>query len=122
MPVTPLPPNPNLDHLKSQARDLLKAHASREPQAAQRIREFHPRFQQWTDAAIFDTRFRLSDAQFTIARERGFVSWARLKRRIEKPTRADSWIFPIMSASRTWPFVKQWISSIRATWSTCAPI
>jgi hypothetical protein len=89
MPVTPLPPNPNLDHLKSQARDLLKARASRELQAAQRIREFHPRFQEWTDAAIFNARFRLSDAQLTIARERGFASWARLRRRIEKPTMAD---------------------------------
>jgi hypothetical protein len=89
MPVRPLPPNPNLDHLKSQARDLLNAHASREPQAAQRIREFHPRFQQWTDTTIFDARFRLSDAQFTIARERGFASWARLKRHIEKPSLAD---------------------------------
>jgi hypothetical protein len=89
MPVIPLPPNPNLAHLKSQARDLLKAHASRELQTAQRIREFHPRFQEWTDAAIFDARFRLSDAQLTIARERGFASWARLKRRMEKPTMAD---------------------------------
>ena len=32
------------------------------------------------------------------------------------------WICPIMSASRIWPFVKLWICSIRATWSTCAPI
>jgi hypothetical protein len=89
MPVKPLPPNPDLDHLKSQARDLLKARASRDVQAAQRIREFHPRFQECTDAAIFHARFRLSDAQFTIARERGFASWARLKRRVEKPTVAD---------------------------------
>lgn len=89
MPVKPLPSNPNLDHLKSQARDLLKARASRDVQAAQRIREFHPRFQEWTDAAIFDVRFRLSDAQLTIARERGFANWTRLKRRIEKPTVAD---------------------------------
>ena len=89
MPVRRLPSNPNLDHLKSQARDLLKARASCDVQAAQRIREFHPRFQEWTDAAIFGTRFRLSDAQLTIAHERGFASWARLKRRIEQPTVAD---------------------------------
>ncbi len=89
MPVQPLPPQPKLTHLKSQARNLLKAHASREPQAAQRIREFHPRFKAWTDAAIFGVRFSLSDAQFTIARERGFASWARLKRRVEQPTIAD---------------------------------
>ncbi len=94
MPVKPLPPNPNLAHLKSQAKDLLKAHALREPQAAQRIREFHPRFQEGTDATIFDARFRLSDAQLTIARERGFGSWARLKRRIERPTLADKLDLP----------------------------
>ncbi|HEY7416861.1 MAG TPA: hypothetical protein VH593_16870, partial [Ktedonobacteraceae bacterium] len=71
MPVKPLPPNPNLDHLKYQARDLLKARILRDPQAAQRIREFHPRFQESMDADIFDAQFRLSDAQLTIARERG---------------------------------------------------
>ncbi len=89
MPVNPLPPNPNLDHLKAQAKDLLKARASRDRQAAQRIREFHPRFQGVTDATIFDARFLLSDALLTIARERGFANWARLKRHIEKPTLAD---------------------------------
>jgi hypothetical protein len=94
MTVKPLPPNPNLAHLKSQARDLLRACASRDPQVAQRIREFHPRFQECTDATIFDARFRLSDAQLTIARERGFASWARLKRHIEKPTLADQLDLP----------------------------
>ncbi len=94
MPVNPLPSNPNLDHLKAQAKDLLKARASREPQAAQRIREFHPRFQQCTDTTIFDSRFLLSDALLTIARERGFASWARLKRHIEKPTLADKLDLP----------------------------
>lgn len=94
MPVKPLPPQPNLAHLKSQAKDLLKARASRDPQAAQRIREFHPRFQECTDATIFDSRFLLSDAQLAIARERGFASWARLKRRVEKPTQADQLELP----------------------------
>lgn len=94
MTVKPLPPNPNLAHLKSQARDLLRARASCDPQAAQRIREFHPRFQECTDATIFDAPFRLSDAQLTIARERGFASWARLKKHIEKPTLADQLDLP----------------------------
>ncbi len=85
MPVRSLPPNPNLDHLRYQARDLIKAHASHDPQAAQRIREFHPRFRTATDQEIFGVRLTLSDAQFTIARERGFASWTRLKRHIEKP-------------------------------------
>lgn len=94
MPVQALPPNPDLNHLKSQAKDLLRARASRDPQVAQRIREFHPRFQGVPDASIFDARFRLSDAQLTIARERGFASWMRLKRHIEKPTLADQLDLP----------------------------
>lgn len=89
MPVHPLPSNPNLDHLKHQAKDLLKAHAARTPDAAQRIREFHPRFRKATDAQIFSAEFKLSDAQLTIARQSGFPSWTRLKERIEKPTPAD---------------------------------
>jgi hypothetical protein len=86
MPVRRLPSSPNLDHLKYQAKDLLKAHGGREPAAAQLIREFHPRFLRAADAEIFDSALKLSDAQLTIAREAGFPSWARLKRHIEKPT------------------------------------
>ena len=89
MPVRRIPSNPNLDHLKYQARDLLKEHAARTQAAAQRIREFHPRFANATDPQIFGAQFRLSDAQLAIAREYGFPSWARLKRHIERPTLGD---------------------------------
>jgi hypothetical protein len=94
MPVKPLTSNPNLDHLRYQAKDLLKAHAARDPGAAQRIGEFHPRFNQATDVEIFNAELKLSDAQLAIAREHGFPSWARLKRRVEKPTFADDLNLP----------------------------
>jgi hypothetical protein len=89
MPVRRLPSKPNLDHLKYQPKDLLKERAAHSPAAAQRIREFHPRFRRAADAEIFDAQLSLSDAQLTIAREYGFPSWARLKRHIEKPTVSD---------------------------------
>lgn len=89
MPVKRLPSNPNLDHLKYQSKDLLRDHVERNPEAAQRIREFHPRFPKATDDEIFRTHLNLSDAQLTIAREHGFPNWARLKRHIEKPTLSD---------------------------------
>jgi Ankyrin repeats (3 copies) len=89
MPIKPLPQNPSLAHLRYQAKDLIQEHAARDPRAAQRIREFHPKFQRAQDPEIFDARFSLSDAQLTIARERGFPSWQRLKRHIEKPALAD---------------------------------
>jgi hypothetical protein len=94
MPVKGLPPNPSLDHLKDLAKALLKAHAARDPGTSQRLREFHPRFTKATDNEIFDARLRLSDAQLAIARESGFPSWVRLKRRIEKPTAADDLTLP----------------------------
>jgi len=89
MPVRVLPSNPNLDQLKHQAKDLIKAHTARSLAAAQLIREFHPRYSGATDEAIFAARFKLSDAQLAIARESGFPSWTRLKRRIEKPAPTD---------------------------------
>ena len=89
MPVRRLPSNPNLNHLKHQAKDLLRERTAQTPGVAQRIREFHSRFRRATDAEILDAHFSLSDAQLTIAREYGFPSWARLKRHIEKPTLCD---------------------------------
>jgi hypothetical protein len=68
---------------------LLKEHTARTPGAAQRIREFHPHYGRANDAEIFSAELKLSDAQLTIARESGFPSWGRLKKRIEKPTLAD---------------------------------
>ena len=94
MPVRHLPPNPSLDHLKYQAKDLLKGHAARDFEVAQRIREFHPSFIGAGDAEIFSARLRLADAQLAIAREYGFPSWARLKARVEKPTPSDQWKLP----------------------------
>ena len=90
MPVKPLPSNPDLDHLKHQARDLMKLHASGDLAAAQRIREFHPRFSGANDAEIFAASLKLNDAQVTIARERGFKSWTRLKEHIQNPSPADN--------------------------------
>jgi ankyrin repeat protein len=94
MPVRRLPSNPNLEHLKYQAKDLLKDHAARDPGAAQRLREFHPKFAGVADTEVFAAALKLSDAQLTIAREAGFPSWPRLKRRVEKPAPADGLDLP----------------------------
>lgn len=89
MPVRPLPPHASLQHLKYQAKDLLKTKATRDPAIAQLIREFHPPLRSADDEDIFAAPLRLSDAQLVIAREAGFASWTRLKRHIEKPSPAD---------------------------------
>ena len=58
MPTKPLPSNANIDHLKYQAKDVLTGLAARDPQVAQRIREFHPRLNKATDAVIFDAKLK----------------------------------------------------------------
>jgi len=94
MPVRPLPENPSLEHLRYQAKDLLKGQREHDRAIAQRIREFHPRWTKASDAEIFVAHLTLADAQLAIAREYGFASWTRLKRRIEKPKPADSLSVP----------------------------
>ena len=95
MPVRPLPEKPSLQHLKYQAKDLLQGHALHDPAVAQRIREFHPRWAKASDAAIFAAKLSLSDAQLAIARECGFLSWTKLKRRIEQPKPSDQLNLPL---------------------------
>ena len=76
------PPNPSLEHLKSQAKQLLKAHKEGSVDALQRIRSFFPKLSDATDAEIHDATFGLQDAQLTIAREYGFANWTRLKQEV----------------------------------------
>jgi hypothetical protein len=83
MPTKRLPAQPNLDHLKAQAKDLLKSHATHAPEALQRLREFHPRFSSLDDAAIADAKLTLSDAQLALAREYGYTTWTSLKRVVD---------------------------------------
>lgn len=73
-----LPKNASLEHLKEQAKDLLKAHRSNDADSIRRLSEHLPSFH--TNGEI-----RLHDAQSAIAREYGFPSWAALKSHVENP-------------------------------------
>ena len=61
-----LPAKPSLDHLRRQARDLLRAAQAGDTKAAGRIR------------AVSDV-LTLANAQLAVAREYGFASWTRLR-------------------------------------------
>ena len=87
-----LPSTPSLEHLKSQAKQLLKGYKESSLDALQRIRSFFPnvarRLQAHieksdaTDVEIQSAAFGLQDAQLVIAREYGFASWTRLKKEV----------------------------------------
>jgi hypothetical protein len=71
MSLRELPARPNLEHLKKQARLLLRGSLQAEPAAIDRFREAQVQF---SAAAP-----KLADAQHVIAREYGFDHWAQLK-------------------------------------------
>lgn len=66
-----LPPRPDLDQLRTLAKELVRAAKSGEPRAVERLR-------------AVDAPVRLAGAQLAIAREYGFPSWAQLKRDVER--------------------------------------
>lgn len=65
-----LPAQPHIDHLRRQARDLLRAARAGDTAAAERV------------LAVSD-RLTLAAAQLAVAREYGFASWARLKTEVQ---------------------------------------
>ncbi len=80
-----LPEKANLEHLKKQAKQLLKEHKAGEQQSCNRIKEYHPRFSKLTELDIRGAKFTLQDAQLTIANEYGFTSWPKLVATINPP-------------------------------------
>lgn len=77
MPNRAIPPNPDLEQYRKQAKELLKACTDAEPEALSRIWNHHPRLRHAPDLEPEHTSLKLADAQVVIAREHGFESWPR---------------------------------------------
>lgn len=82
MSVRILPVRPNADFLKQQAKDLKRAVDQRSQAALSRVRAFLPRVCARLENDASEP-FRLSDAQFVLAREYGFRSWPVMKHLVE---------------------------------------
>jgi len=76
MPVRHLPVYPDLDQLKHQAKDLLRAIHAGEPDAIAELREFHPN-------NIDPSLAKLADAQLVLARSYEASSWTRLVQAVQ---------------------------------------
>lgn len=83
-----LPDRANLDHLKKQAKDLLRLYQSGDAGAFARFRDALPAAAGRSDRDIAALGLRLHDAQSCMARERGFGSWADLSRYVEEQAAA----------------------------------
>ena len=83
MTAKELPSRPNLDQYKKQAKDLLKSYNLGDADAFTRVTQHHPKFAKAVSATDAGT-FHLSDAQWVIAREHGFESWASFADHVRK--------------------------------------
>ena len=74
-PTRALPDKPNLNQLKKQAKDLLKAFQAGKPTAIDEVRAHYPHPISRPQGHVL----QLSDAQLVLARAYGFDSWPKLK-------------------------------------------
>lgn len=91
-----LPPRPNLDHLRSQAKALLTALRAGDPSAAQTIIDHLPEARGLSHEQVVGRGFRLADVQSALARKTGFGGWPALTRHIEQ----------LRSLEGTWEFAR----------------
>jgi ankyrin repeat protein len=78
-----LPEKPKLDHLKKQAKELLRLYEAGDPSAFARFRSFLPAAEAKDDAAVAALKLKLHDAQSCIAREYGLPSWKNLSNYVD---------------------------------------
>lgn len=77
-----LPAQPDLGHLKRQAKNLLKAHQRGDANTCRVLRQLR-RFSHGSDADILTSEVRLNEAQFALALDYGFSSWNALSHHVE---------------------------------------
>jgi len=84
VPIGEFPREPNLEHLRNQAKALRRRLLAGDSAALELVREFHPRLPDADVQAL--AAITLADAQLVIARQYGFGSWPKLRRHVEVVT------------------------------------
>ena len=94
-----LPARPRLEQYQKQAKDLLEAFTSGNPEAMRWVKRYHRRLpgrpdtndrNKVTDSEIRSAKLSLIDAQFVIAREHQFENWSKFKKHVEGLNRKNS--------------------------------
>ena len=76
-----LPPQPDLEHLKNEAKALHRAHGGGDPSVCTVLRRLK-RFADASDSQVLAAALTLTEAQFALALDYGFKSWDELRRTV----------------------------------------
>lgn len=90
MDAKKLPARPSLEQYRKQAKELLKACKTGDPDAIERIKRCHHHSSKSNDPGILRGKFALADAQLVIAREHAFESWPKFVKHIKALTQEKS--------------------------------
>jgi hypothetical protein len=77
-----LPLHPRLEHLRNEAKELLRAHSRGDPAACKTCRLLR-RLRDASGERILASQIALTEAQFTLAMDYGFRGWEDLLRHVE---------------------------------------
>lgn len=78
-----LPQNPDLGFYRKLAKELKRALAAGDAEAAERVQKFHPKHRAARLAELSSLPLTLGDMQLVLAREHGYATWAELKVAVE---------------------------------------
>ena len=95
MSPTVLPPNPSIEHLKKQAKDLFKSYQNGDVSVCTLLKQHLPRFVNLSNQEIFADKFTLHDAQYVIARHYGFEKWSDLREAVQMQTMQNASVFTL---------------------------
>jgi Lon protease-like protein len=108
-----LPARASLEHLKSQAKDLLSAFKRGEPGALARFRTSLPAARGVNDAELVKMPLALHDAQSVLAREYGFASFGELKAEVERRTLSPEALRALMEKNKNEPLPEAVVEAMR---------
>mgnify|MGYP001208298638 CR=1 FL=1 len=98
--MTNLPANPDFEQIRFQAKDILKAHRTKNSSCCKVLRNL-VRFSDVSDSAILASEIKLQEVQFALAMEYGFETWRDLKEVVS--SRASSSTATIQrEGAKTW--------------------
>ncbi len=101
-----LPPRPNLDQLKKQAKDIHRAHQRGDASCCEVLRWLH-RFAGAGDELVLALPVSLSEVQHALAMDYGFTGWASLRSFVER-MRSDPQPYPSVPTE----VVRGWQSTV----------
>ncbi len=84
MSTTLLTPNPNIQHLKKQAKDLRRAHRSGDASVCTMLKKYLSKFADLPNEEILADKLSLHDAQHVVAQRYGFDHWSDLREEVAR--------------------------------------